>query len=85
MRQVASRELRNRTRAVLEDVEAGEEVIITVDGRAVASLRSTAGSRPRFLGRSTFIRSILSHPADTGLRAELREIAPDTTDDLPRR
>ena len=85
MRQVASRELRNRTRAVLEDVEAGEEVLITVDGRAVASLRSAAGSRPRFLGRSAFIRTILSHAADAGLRAELRELAPDTTDDLPLR
>ena len=38
MAEVASRELRNNTRAVLDRVEAGEAVTITVDGRPVARL-----------------------------------------------
>ena len=81
MADIASRELRNNTRALLERVEAGESITITVDGRAVAVLRP-AGSRPRFMAREPFIGRLLSHRSDAGLRAELRELAPDTTDDL---
>jgi len=44
------RELRNTTRALLERVEEGEQVVITVDGRAVASLQPV-GSRPRWMSR----------------------------------
>jgi len=29
------------------------------------------------------VSRILAYQADAGLRAELRELAPDTTDDLP--
>ncbi len=52
MTEVASRELRNATRALLARVEAGEDVTITVDGRAVAVLRPI-GRRPRWLARET--------------------------------
>lgn len=38
--------------------------------------------RPRWMDRDEFVRRVLSRPADAGLRAELREIAPDTTDDV---
>jgi prevent-host-death family protein len=82
MADVASRELRNNTRALLDRVEAGEAVTITVDGRAVAVLQPT-GHRPRFMARDAFVRDVLSHRADQALSAELRELAPDTTDDLP--
>lgn len=83
MTEVASRELRNNTRSLLERVEAGEEVTITVDGRPVAVLQPV-GRRPRWLGRDEFIRLITAHQADSGLTRELAELAPDTTDDLPR-
>jgi prevent-host-death family protein len=82
MTDVASRELRNNTRALLDRVAAGESVTITVDGRPVAVLRP-AGHRPRFMAREPFIQGVLSHRADAKLRADLRDIAPDTTDDLP--
>lgn len=82
MPEVASRELRNNTRSLLERVEAGEEVTITVDGRPVAVLHPV-GRRPQWLGRVEFIRSITAHQADSGLTRELAELAPDTTDDLP--
>ncbi|MEO5965206.1 MAG: hypothetical protein ABIR11_07050, partial [Candidatus Limnocylindrales bacterium] len=38
--------------------------------------------RPRWLGRDAFVREILRHPADAALRDELRELAPDTTDEI---
>jgi len=81
MTDVASRELRNNTRALLDRVEAGESIAITVDGRAVALLLP-ADRRPRFLARDVFVSRLLSRRADPELRAELRGLAPDTTDDL---
>ena len=78
---VASRELRNNTRALLNRVEAGESVTITVDGRAVAVLHPVA-RRPRWMSREEFVARIAGHQADPALRAELRALAPDTTDDL---
>lgn len=84
MSDVASRELRNNTRALLERVEAGESITITVDGHAVATLEP-AGGRPRFMARDRFVRTVMADRADAGLRAELRRLAPDTTDDLPLR
>lgn len=82
MTDVASRELRNNTRALLDRVEAGESITITVDGRAVALLLP-ADRRPRFLARDQFIGRLLSHRTDAALRTDLRDLAPDTTDDLP--
>jgi prevent-host-death family protein len=84
MAEVASRELRNSTRALLDRVAGGEAITITVDGRPVAVLQP-AGRRPRWLNREEFIRRILAHQADAALRTELRSLAPDTTDDLPPR
>lgn len=82
MADVASRELRNNTRALLDRVEAGEDIRITVDGRPVAIL-VPVDRRPTALPRARFLRLIAAHQADPGLRDELRELAPDTTDDLP--
>ncbi|HTW09270.1 MAG TPA: type II toxin-antitoxin system prevent-host-death family antitoxin [Acidimicrobiales bacterium] len=81
MFEVASRELRNDTRGVLRRVEAGEEVVITVDGRHVAVLRPI-GHRRRWLSRAQFVHLFSGRQADPGLAGDLRELAPDTTDDL---
>jgi prevent-host-death family protein len=78
---VASRELRNDTRGLLRRVEAGEEVFITVDGRRVAVLQPV-GSRPRWLARAEFMARLSGRQADPSLAEDLRELAPDTTDDL---
>ena len=78
---VASRALRNNTRELLERVESGEEVTITVDGRAVATLQPV-GSRPRWMPKAAFLDLIVGHQADPGLAEELHRLAPDTTDDL---
>ena len=81
MTNVASRELRNNTRGLLDRVAAGEEVTITVDGRPMAVLRPV-GRRPRWIGRDEFIQRILVRQADPALVTDLGELAPDTTDDL---
>lgn len=81
MTEVASRELRNHTRALLDRVAAGEPVTITVDGRPVAVLEPVEGRR-RFMARAEFVSRILGRQADPALRDELRRLAPDTTDDL---
>lgn len=82
MSEIASRELRNNTRALLDRVEAGEVVTITVDGRPVAVLEPIS-RRPGWLARDEFVRRVQSHQADAALAGELRALAPDTTDDLP--
>lgn len=82
MTAVASRELRNNTRALLDRVDAGETVTITVDGRPVAALVPVV-RRPRWVTRAEFIRRFAGRHADSGLALELRTLAPDTTDDLP--
>ena len=80
----ASRELRNNTRALLDRVGAGESVTITVDGLPVAVLQPLS-RRPRWLSREEFARRVVSSQADAGLTQQLRDLAPDTTDDLPIR
>ncbi len=83
MTQVASRELRNRTRALLERVASGEEITITVNGRPVATL-SPAAERPQWMARERFVETILSRQADSALAADLASITGhETTADLP--
>ena len=77
---VASRELSN-TRVLLDRVDAGEAITITVDGRPVAVLELVT-RRQRWLAKSEFLRSVVSRQADSALRADLRALSPDTTDDL---
>lgn len=54
-----------------------------IEPRVSGDESATAGGRPRWLPRDEFIRAVLRHPADPGLRDELRELAPDTTDEAP--
>ena len=79
MTEITSRELRNDTRGVLERVEAGEPVTITVNGRAVAILQPVR-ERRRWIGRDQFVGRLVQ--ADPELTSELAELAPETTDDL---
>ena len=81
MSDVPSRELRNDTRGVLNRVEHGENVTITVDGRPVATLRPIE-RRIRWIGRADFVAQIEAHQADAALTDELAHLVPDTTDDV---
>ena len=57
---------------------------ITVGGRPVATLEPIR-TRGEFTSRAEFIRTVIEHQSDPALGAELRLIAPDTTDDLSER
>lgn len=82
MSEVASRELRNDTAGVLARVQAGEDVTITVNGRAVARLIPLQPVPRRWIPRDELVRRLTHVQADAGLRADLAELAGDTTDDL---
>ena len=82
MSEVASRELRNATRALLDRVESGESLTITVDGRPVAVL-APLGRRPQWLSRNEFVGAVLANQADAGLAADLDVIGGEMTDDIP--
>jgi antitoxin (DNA-binding transcriptional repressor) of toxin-antitoxin stability system len=66
---------------LLNRVDAGEIITIAVDGREVAELRPLS-REGRWMTRAEFARRVLTDQADTELRSELRQLAPDTTDDL---
>jgi prevent-host-death family protein len=83
MTEVASRELRNDTRGLLRRVAGGEDIVITVDGQPVAALRPLR-RRPRWMQRNEFVRRLSGRQADPALKAELRELAPDLTDEIER-
>lgn len=78
---IASRELRNQTRRLLDRVENGETLTIAVNGRPVALL-SPLPSRPRTMSSEEFLRRLRGSQADPGLRDDLARLAPGTTDDL---
>lgn len=78
---VPSRELRNDTAGVLRRAEAGEDVVITVNGRDVARL-VPVDSRPAFVNLRTFLAS-LPEP-DPDFAADIAAaVGDETTDDLP--
>lgn len=81
MTEIASRELRNSTRSLLDRVEAGEILTITVDGRPAAIL-APIGRRPRWVSRGEFASAVLVHQADPGLADDLDELAREMTDEL---
>lgn len=81
MSEIASRELRNDTAGVLRRVESGERVTITVNGRPVADLMPVQRNRRGWLSRAELVSRLRSFQADPGLRADLADIAGDTTDD----
>ena len=82
MTEVASRDLRNSTRSLLDRVESGETITITVDGRPTALL-TPIRRRPRWVPRHQFASIVLEHRADPGLADDLDELAGQSTDELP--
>jgi prevent-host-death family protein len=74
---VPIRDLRNNTGEVTRRWESGEELTLTVNGNPIARIVPIP-RRPRFLPW----QQVLAYPADPGLADELRELVPDTTDDM---
>lgn len=79
---VASRELRNNTAGVLHRVQSGEDVVITVSGRGVARLVPLRPASRHWIPRDELVARLRRGQADPGLRADLANLAGDTTDDL---
>ena len=81
MEDVPTRDLRNRTRAVLDRVAAGASFRITDRGKPVATLVPWV-ERRTWIPKEEFLRIVGTRQADPQLTHDLRELAPDTTDDL---
>ena len=77
MAEVASRELRNHTHEVLQRVEAGEELTVTVSGRPIARLLPLPRRRPYLTATE-----LLANRADAKLADELKELFAETTADI---
>ena len=78
---VGVRDLRNRTADVVAAVEAGERVILTVRGAAVADI-VPHGRRSRWLDGSWLEAEVEANAADPALTAELDALAGQTLDEL---
>jgi prevent-host-death family protein len=79
--EVGVRDLRNRTAQVIAAVQAGERVVLTVNGEPTADI-VPHGQRTRWLGGALLRDQLLERAADPGLSAELDEIAGQTLDEL---
>jgi prevent-host-death family protein len=83
--EVSVRDLRNHTSEVLRRVEAGESATVTVDRRPVARLVPLRrDERPTSMPLGELLARLMEigGGADPGLRDELREMLPGTTDDI---
>ncbi|HVC45461.1 MAG TPA: hypothetical protein VND20_11645 [Candidatus Binataceae bacterium] len=74
--------MRNRISQVLRDVEKGEAMRITVDGRAVADLVPAGGARREFVPRARVERLIARAPLDRKFAHDLNAATGGTIDDL---
>jgi prevent-host-death family protein len=80
---VPTRELRNDTAGVLRRMQAGEDIVITVNGRPVGRLVPMEEPKGRPIRREEFVRRMQYAQADPGLREDLARLAGETTDDVP--
>jgi prevent-host-death family protein len=83
MAEIAAWQLRNETGTVLERVEAGEPITITLNGHPVAELVPVSGAP--WIRRDEFVRLLLVAQSDSGLSADLAELAGESPDDFPFR
>ncbi len=79
--EIGVRELRNQTSRVIEAVEGGERITLTVHGEPVADI--VPHTRRRRWRSGTAIRARLAeHAADASLSRDLDELAGQTLDEL---
>ena len=81
--EVAARELRSGTRGLIRRANAGERIVITVNGRPAAELVPPRSQEQRHWSPGADIARLLrTSSADPGLRDDLRRLADGTTDEL---
>ena len=78
---VSIRDLRNNASAVVRRVESGETLVVTVDRRPVATLAPLPRKRT-YIPVAEFLSNLHKVSADPGLIDDLKQLLPDTTDDL---
>ncbi len=79
---VSVRDLRNDTGGVLRRVENGETLTVLSNKRPVAQLVPLRQEKPMWMPADRFFAEVAAHPADPGLRDELKELMPDTIESL---
>ena len=79
--EIGVRDLRNRTSQVIDAVQAGERVTLTVRGEPVADI-VPHGRRARWLSGSQLREQLSERAADPALRGELEGLAGQTLDEL---
>lgn len=82
--EVGVRDLRNRTRQVVEAVKSGERVVLTVHGEPIADI-VPHHVRSRWRPGAEVRADLLERQADAALSAELVDLAGHTLEDLPER
>jgi antitoxin (DNA-binding transcriptional repressor) of toxin-antitoxin stability system len=82
VRTIPDRELLDQIDRLLREVEAGERLRITIDGRPVADLVPIVRSRLTFVPRDE-VAEILAHaPLDPGFARDIAMATGATTDEL---
>lgn len=79
--QIGVRELRNQTSQVIDAVRAGERVVLTVHGEAVADIVPHT-QRARWVSGDQLRSALASRSADAALSGELEEMTGQTLDEL---
>ncbi len=79
--EIGVRELRNRTSQVIDAVRAGERVVLTVHGEAVADIVPHA-LRSRWVPGDLLRRALTEQAADPALGDDLDLLAGQTLDEL---
>ena len=79
--EIGVRDLRNRTSQVIDAVRAGERVVLTVHGEAVADI-VPHGLRTRWLSGDHLRSELAERAADPALRDDLEVLAGQTLDEL---
>jgi prevent-host-death family protein len=81
MRSIPQRELRNDIGRVLREVEAGETIEVTVDGRPVAKIVPIERRRT-FVPREQIEKLLREAPLDAGFKRDVDEALDQTIDEL---
>lgn len=79
-RDVSIRELRNSTAGVVKEVEAGERLTLTVNGRPVADIVPHLEQRDPWVPAAELRRILRDAPADAGLLDDLADVREEELD-----
>ena len=79
--EIGVRDLRNRTAQIIDAVQAGERVTLTVHGEPVADI-VPHGRRSRWLAGAAWSEQLQTRAADAALARELEELVGQTLEQL---